>query len=337
MRYRLALLLAAPGLWVAWPAAAGPIDLLKALAPYQQDLEAAAYLQLLDQPREAQRLLATSVFVKDAAGRYQVDAIVRKKPTEPAVMFRLVARDLRGRDLLVLFKPRQSGYSDWATEIAACRLARLLGVAVAPCHERTVPYRVLAAVLKRLPAQHRQRLVWSGEGKTRQIYGFFRLWAPQYKNRIGRLAPSEDNLWRLVAVLQPSYRDAVRRSAVLKRVSDLIVFDYLIGNNDRRNNLGAIRGPTGTVLFPIDFGDGMRRHADEKRFYRRLFGRLQLFRRQLIDNIRHRLSARAMAKVVEGLAPIVAQPSLDALKRRRQLLLERIGKLQRRHGAKLFF
>ena len=302
----------------------------------KQPLSAPVYLKLLDDPELARMVLSQGAWLKDKRGNYWVKTLIRNKPTEPAVMFRLKVsyRDLPPVE--VFFKPRQARYRDWATETVVCRLARELQVEIAPCFERVIARRVLAKAVAKLPAHHRDRLKWEGKDGAR-IFGFFRVWAPAYRRGLGRFEPNSENMLRLVSQLRGG---ATSRgpSALLKRVSDIIVLDYLIYNNDRRNNLGALRGANGLRLFAIDFGDGLSSSPKRKQFFHKLFLRLRWFRQRLIQRIKS-LDRGRVEQLVRGPqgTPLVRPRHVEQLLAQQQKLLGHVKQVVSEDGPKALF
>lgn len=292
-------------------------------------------LRLLREPALARRVLAQGAFVR-RAGRYGT-FMVRNRPKEPALMFRLHVRLAGHPEIDVFFKPQQQGYHDWATETAVCRLANYLGVAVAPCHERRVSRAVLAGILRHVPATHKKRLRWEPDGQ--HIFGFFRLWAPRYRNRLGPYLPSARLLRQLAGSLRVQHRDRVLRSPLHRGLADLFVLDFLVYNNDRRRNLGSLRvGRRGFRLYPIDFGDGLTATPHRKLLCRQLLLQTALFRRALIDKIRG-LTRPQVDKLLTHprLGLLVESAQIKLLFEQRRALLEHVRWVVQRYGPRALY
>ncbi|MCK5800229.1 MAG: hypothetical protein KAI47_23725 [Deltaproteobacteria bacterium] len=292
-------------------------------------------LRLLADPLEARRLLRGARFAA-TGGHHQVHAMLRHGPTSPALMFRIGMLTSDGVAFEAFFKPRQRGYDDWATEIAACRLARALAVTIAPCAEREVPRAVLADALARVPAATRARLRWSSGGRS--IFGFFRLWAPTYRGGLGRRRATASLLGQLASVLRVVNRSRVLASPLHQALSDLFVLDFLLYNNDRRRNLGVLRDGDRLHLYPIDFGDGLTATPKKKRLCRRLLLGTGLFRRRLLLRL-HGLDCAGVRRLLThgrfGL--LVPERQLVLLMRQRRVLLGHIAWVVKRYGDRTLF
>ncbi|MCC6746648.1 MAG: hypothetical protein IT371_03255 [Deltaproteobacteria bacterium] len=304
----------------------------------EQPLENPFVLRLMDDPGLAEEVLARGKLVRPP-GRPAVKALVRKKPTEPSVMFRLGVQLPPHPPVEVFFKPRQRGYRDWATETAVCRLARHLRVRIAPCHERVVPRKALEAALPRVPEQLRENLLWEEGPEGPSLYGFFRVWAPAYVDRLGTHRATRQNLLALASFLAPARREEVRRSALLQEIADVFVLDFLVYNNDRRRNLGSVRhAPDGVRLFAIDFGDGLSASPRKKRLCKALLAELGLFRRTLVERIRH-LTEEQLVTLWHrpNRGWLVEREHVAIVLAQKRRLLEHVARRERQHGAQIYF
>ena len=298
-------------------------------------------LKLLDAPQLAQRILRQGRFVRSGAD-YWVRSITRRQGTaQVALIFRLKV-ELAGYPAVeVFFKPRQRGYPDWATEIGVCRLARHLGIFVAPCTERFVPRAVLGAALAALDPALRARIEWetsaTGAPGEPRVYGFFRLWAPNYIARLGQYRPTERVLQALAGAVAVGNRARVLASRFHRRFAELLILDYLVYNNDRRHNLGMVRGPT-VVLFPIDFGDGLTATPRDKVLCRSLFFRMTLFRRALVERLGALSAQQAVALMRRpGAPPLVARAQVEWMLQQRDEILAHVRWVRKRFGPRVFY
>ncbi len=247
-----------------------------------QPLASKFFMHLLKTPAHTEEVLQRGEVVRQGE-RYQVRVKLRRRKREPATLFWLKVRVGKEAPIEVFFKPEQEGYRDWATEIAICRLAHYLDVRVPPCGERVFKQRVFADILAQIDPSFEKRLVWR-EGK---IYGFVRLWAPAFTHDLGTMKSSRHNLLKLAGLFRLAHLEAVRSNAILHQLSDVILLDFLVNNNDRQWNLGTLRTSSkNLVLFPIDFGDGLFARPSEKHFCDLIFHRLGLFRKTVVQRLR---------------------------------------------------
>lgn len=298
--------------------------------PRSQAVESPALVRLLDDPALARRLLLKGEVVK-RQGRYLVKPFIRRNTY---VLFRVTVKLPGGGEAEVLFKPRQADYRDWATEIAACRLARHLGVVVPPCAERTLHRKVLAAALAKVPAHCQQRLRWRGDS----LYGFFRVWAPGFRHRIGEHRTTRANLLTLAAWLHPRNRARVLRHPLLRRLPGLNLLDYLIYNDDRQWNLGTIRTGAKTLrLFPIDFGEGLSSGLSRRSFSKRIFRRTSLFPARVVKRL-ERLDRAALRRLLRGPdGLLVGERHVGQVLVRRKLALEHVQWATKELGKEVLF
>jgi hypothetical protein len=285
------------------------------------------------------KLLKTAPLVnKSARHAVQVSKIrsYRHYPNDPGVIFRATVQTPGGEPVAGVFKPFQKRYQDGFKELAACRIAAHLSIRQPPCTQRFFKRNELKRALRKVPRKYRRLLIWQKD----RLYGFFRLWAPRYKTRVGRLAPSRDNLLGLAKQIRPRGNCANHR--ICRDMSDLLVFDFLISNNDRQYNVGTIRpGPKKILLFPIDWGDGFTGNAKSmkrKIWYRKAFYSLVRFRRSLIAAIQS-LSRQKLVTLTTGDRgrSLISKFQRDRLMAARKAILKRVKKLQARYGAKIFF
>lgn len=292
-------------------------------------------LRLMKKQALARQILAAGDFVKEG-GKYQVHTIIRKKVDEPAVMFRIEIQMPGYPKLNGFFKPRQTRYKDWATEIAVCRLARHLDIGIAPCYERRIPRYVLKDALRLLPTEHKERLLWDKNGQS--IYGFFRIWAPSFRNRIGQYIPKRSVLRMLALSLSVRNRARVLKSKIHQQLADIFLLDFLVYNNDRRRNLGTILKSNGELLlFPIDFGDGLTAQAGRKLLCKELLMRTGLFRKHVVKKLENLTKGKIKRLFHHSdYGYLVKERQIDILLKQRTFLLKHIKWMKHRFGKRVF-
>lgn len=285
-----------------------------------------------------QLLESSPILKKKGTYKIKVSKIrsVRHYPADPGVIFKITLKGPSNRPISAVFKPFQTRYQDGFKELAACKLAAFLRVRQPPCGERSLTRTQLKKVLSKVPSRYRRMLKWDGN----ELKGFVRLWAPKFKTRIGRLAPSRDKMLALAKQIRP--RGRCRSHAMCRDMSDLFVFDFLISNNDRQYNVGTIRTASKKLLlFPIDWGDGFTGNAKSmkrKIWYRKAFYSLVRFRRSLVQSLK-RLDRATVDKLTSdsGGSPLISTFQRDRLMDAKKKILKRTAKLKKRYGSKIYF
>ena len=288
---------------------------------------------------KGKKLLESSPLLKkNGAYAVKVSKIrsVRHYPADPGVIFKITMKGPSNHPISAVFKPFQTRYKDGFKELAACKLAAFLRVRQPPCGERALTRAQLKKALSKVPSRYRRMLKWNGN----ELRGFVRLWAPKFKTRIGRLAPSRDKMLALAKQIRP--RGRCSNHAMCRDMSDLFVFDFLISNNDRQYNVGTIRtAAKKLLLFPIDWGDGFTGNAKSmkrKIWYRKAFYSLFRFRRSLVQALK-RLNRATVDKLTSDSdgAPLISTFQRNRLMDAKKKILKRTSQLEKRYGSKIYF
>ncbi len=259
----------------------------------------------------------------------------RIHPVDPGVIFRMTLQGPLG-PVAVIFKPFQSRYRDGYVELAACRLASYLGVRQPPCGERILSRKDMQGALAEIPKRYWGLLKWDGDG----LRGYVRLWADRFRRRIGRLTPSRAQMLILAKEIRPG--GACGSLPICRDLSNLLLTDFVVANNDRRFNVGSILTPQNQVLlFPIDWGDalsGGRQGMHRKVWMRKAFFAMRRFDRTLVARLRalDEPSLRRLYSDTSGrllVRPFYLHHSFQVM----QKVLRRIDALHRSMGDKVFF
>jgi hypothetical protein len=231
---------------------------------------------------------------------------------------------------LAYFKPEQTFAAYWYSEVASFHLDRELGLGrVSPVVSRRLTWSTLSQAAGQ---DHRLRELRIGKDNT--IRGAMIAWIEG--DLVPLRTPSGWQQWLSVEApkgeaLEP---DTAERPAEL---SDLIVFDYLIGNLDRwgSDNTNVRTLGTGGPLVFLDNANGfepsrVRTSSLDKRLHA-----VQRFRRRTIDALRG-LDIDALAQRLgrEELAPILDEKQLEAVDTRRKHVLEHAQQMEQRYGKR---
>jgi hypothetical protein len=247
------------------------------------------------------------------------------------------------------FKPEQTFASNWYSELAAYHLDRALGLGrVPPAIGRRIDWELLLARAASDPRLEevvvrkgtvRGSLVWWVPEELLPVElpprweGWLRvdprLGASPYRN------PREyaRNLRRAPALFEPPPPAFADRAAEL---SDLILFDYLIGNLDRwgsgNTNVRVLAGSK--QLIYLDNANGFaQRDAPSKLLEARLTT-LQRFRASTVEALRA-LDLKDFERRLDSdpLAPLLSDAQLAEFAERRRRALDHVASMLREHGA----
>ena len=252
------------------------------------------------------------------------------------------------------FKPEQTYAAHWYSELAAYHIDRELGLGrVPPSVGRRFPWEPLREVAADDP--HIQEVIVDDDGTVR---GCFVWWLPEelvpldpppgweawlriepppaaspyqwishWKRAVRRAPRSETPRVTNSPTPSPSERPA--------ELSDLILFDYLIGNQDRWgggfNNVRTM-GADGPLLFH-DNANGFHLGRRQGRYARAQLHALQRVRRSTIEALeRFDVQSLEARLARDPLAPVLTQRHLADLEQRRQEILDHVNELRATFG-----
>jgi hypothetical protein len=241
------------------------------------------------------------------------------------------------------FKPRTRTHRDgWQREIAAYRIARLLGLTNVP-----------PATARRIPAREiRERLQsdYAGPDTWRELYGVLVpepndevpgaaiYWVPDMSD-LGLDRGRELARWK-TELTQAGPGCAEDRRALCRDLSNMLAFDYLIANWDRFSG-GNVQGITTSegprvVVRDHDVALASSIPSEIHDRVRERLGWTERFSRGLVDSVR-RLDRAAIVRALEtepehATSPLLSDAAIDALLERRETLLSYVGSLVDRYG-----
>ncbi len=249
------------------------------------------------------------------------------------------------------FKPEQTFGANWNSEPAAYYLDRELGLGrVPPAVGRRISWQRLRPYAERDPRLE-EVVVRKGSVRGSLVY-----WIPEDLVRAElpedwpgwlRINPrisgspfhSPGEYWgnkrrrserKLLDPPAPAFAD---RPAEL---SDMVLFDYLIGNLDRwgSNNVNVLVLARSKRLVFLDNANGFELRQKPSKLLEARLSAVQRFRKQTITAIRaldvKRLEARMAS---DPLAPLLSAEQLAALEQRRQRVLDHVAQVEKQYGA----
>lgn len=240
--------------------------------------------------------------------------------------------NLEGEDNAA-FKPQTNRGQRWYGEVAAFRIGRLLNIdRIPPAATRRIRLPILRSLLEH-DEEVLARLNDEGVFRGNSVRGAVMYWVPVINpSEVDRLEELEQwTGWlRQGAAIPPE------RLRLARQVSEMIVFDYLIGNWDRWSGSNVLFGSDNSTLlimdnnaaFNTEFSERLRERLDApllqvERFsaalYRRLIG-------LSAEDIRDEL-----AQETDG-DGLLTEEQIDAVMIRRREIIARIDALIEEHG-----
>jgi hypothetical protein len=240
------------------------------------------------------------------------------------------------------FKPLQiHDQSEPRREIAAYRLDRLLGLGHVPA-AISVGFPMADLIAAAKPAARgvvRRRLGDEANATGDMLFGEISWWVPEIVNaKVGKWRIDENDgidLWR--DELRPSSEMTQEHADIVRQISQMIVFDFVVDNADRWTGSNTKSSPDGKLLYFMDntlsFSKFTQGHLKNRtylqrvgRFSRDLVARLRaLTPTQLTETMGHR-------DVDDQVGALLTDIEVAALLARRDFVISYIDKLIATHG-----
>jgi hypothetical protein len=244
------------------------------------------------------------------------------------------------------FKPEQTNLQSIPRkEVAAYRIDRLLGVgAVAPAFGRTFYLDELLGALDPgfrglLPRLRTEIVTRKNPDDPRRpiVAGEVSWWIPEIDHASigGFRIDTTDGVvtWRRLlragAVIPPESHE------LLRQISAMLVFDFLIDNADRWSGSNARVSPGGKKLYFMDNTLSFSRDPDGHTKNRTYLERTQVFSRRMVERLRALDVERVRATMAEDpgpFVPLISEAELAALMSRRDVILAYVDGLIATHG-----
>lgn len=240
-------------------------------------------------------------------------------------------------DLAAAWKPRTTTHPQgWRAEIAAYRIARLLGFDnVAPVVSRRFRADQIVALLEGDPARWQERAAavrWDADGS---VPGAAIYWIPRMED-LGLESPSAMARW--APWLRQGSPLPAERAGLARDLSNVVVFDYLIANWDRWSgeNLQAL--PGGSRLFVRDhnaaFLEPLPAHLRAR--LAADLERVERFSRGVVEALRTLDEASLREELAQdpenARTPLLDDARIAALLARRAEILRHVDALVAAHG-----
>ncbi|MGH7337578.1 MAG: hypothetical protein ACREI7_08375, partial [Myxococcota bacterium] len=239
------------------------------------------------------------------------------------------------------FKPEQvHPQSNPRREIAAYRIDRLLGInRVPPATGRTFTVAEIVAAVPPSERFKRSRLDEEAIARKGKLRGEVSWWVPVLDGaRIGGFGIDETGgivTWKKALRVGATVPEKDRW--LVRQISNVIAFDFLLDNTDRwsGNNAQVGEGADAKVLYFTDNTLALTGNRKAHRKNRTYLSRVETFSRRLIGRIRALTEAELRAAVEVDPEPfdfLMTDKEIDALMGRRDKLLEYVDALIAEHG-----
>lgn len=237
------------------------------------------------------------------------------------------------------FKPEQiHPQSNPRREIAAYRLDRMLGLnRVPPAVGRTFSVEEIVAAVPPKERHKLSRLDEEAVARKGQFRGELSWWIPVIEPaRVGGFGIDQtDGIVTWKKHLRAGARIPERDAALVRQISDMITFDFLLDNTDRWSGSNAKVSEDGTVLYFMDNTMAVTSNAKGHRKSHTYLSRVQTFSRRLIGAIRALTEDQIRAVLDHDTDPfdfLATRKEIDALMARRDKLIEYVDELIADHG-----
>jgi hypothetical protein len=239
------------------------------------------------------------------------------------------------------FKPEQiHAHSNPRREIAAFRVDRLLGLGrVPPAIARRFPVdQLMGALDPSMRGLLTQRIKEEAVAKDGAIAGEVSWWVPVITDAQIRGFPIDvtDGIVTWRRLLRAGAKIPDRELNLVRQISDMVVFDFLLDNIDRWSGSNTKASPDGKTLFYMDNTmsfSGNREGHSRSHLY---LDRVQTFSRRLIAEVRGldrgKLEAVLVPEKDSPLPFLLTKNEIGALLARRDVLLRYVDDLIAQHG-----
>lgn len=255
--------------------------------------------------------------------------------------FRILIESETGEVITGFFKPRQGNYWDWLKEHHAYNVGRLINAPTVPLVMRYMPRHKFSYFIGKLPIAEQENFKWEG-AKHDKLRGAFKYWVPSYRHRtFGSRVIGETYMTEIASSLHPANKKKLREEYDLYlQLGRGIVFDYLIINEDRPENLGTILMPDGTYhMVLIDNGLALGVEHKGRTVMKNMFLKMRIFPRDMIDGIRALEKDQIEQMFRPEDDPVFWLPEVIAEQfwKRRQVILDRVDRYHQMYGDVIWF
>jgi len=239
------------------------------------------------------------------------------------------------------FKPAQTNYQTVPRkEVAAYRISRLLGLSsVQPAIGRAFPAEQIFTSVTASSREYLPRLRSEIIREQGMIVGELSWWIPTIQSVMvdGFPVDSVDGIVSLKRYLDVGATIPEEQRTLMRQISNMLVFDFLINNSDRWSGGNVKVSEDGETLFFMDNTLSFSPHPRAERRVRLYLQRTRTFSRRLIEALRNLdedVVRQALAEDPGAFEFLLTEQEIDAMFSRRDIALAYVDELIAQHGEK---
>jgi len=306
-----------------------------------QEVADPSELEYLTDHARTNEILAKAAWAKVDGEKTLVPMIRVRVADGTSYRFRILLDAGEGEVITGFFKPRQSNYWDWIKEIHAYNIGRMIDAPTVPTVMRFMKKQKFSYFLGKITKQLQDNFKWEGKQKDR-LRGAFKYWVPTYRHRtFGKRVIGETYMTEIAKSLHPVNKKKLREEYDLYlQLGRGIVFDYLVINEDRPENLGTILMPDGTYhMVLIDNGLSLGVEHGGRTVMKDMFKEMLIFPRDMIEKLRvmDEDEVSAMLRPEDDQVMMLPEVCVKQLWKRRAFILDRVDTLHEKYGDVIWY
>lgn len=287
------------------------------------------------------KILAEAKWAKVPGEKTLVPMIRVRKIDGTSYRFRILLEAGEEEVITGFFKPRQANYWDWLKEIHAYDIGRKIGAPTVPTVMRFMKKQKFSFFLGKITKELQDNFKWEGKPKEK-LRGAFKYWVPSYRHRtFGKRIVGETYMTEIAKSLHPMNKKVLRQEYDLYlQLGRGIVFDYLIINEDRPENLGTILMEDGSYhMVLIDNGLALGVEHGGRTVMKNMFKLMHIFPKDMIDLIREldEEEIASMMRPEDDKVMMLPEVCVKQLWKRRQYILDRVDKYHEMYGDVIWY
>ena len=306
-----------------------------------QEVADPSELEYLTDHARTNKILAEASWAKVKGEKTLVPMIRVRIADGTSYRFRILLEAGEGEVITGFFKPRQNNYWDWIKELHAYDIGRLIGAPTVPTVKRFMSKHKFSYFLSKITKELQDNFKWEGKKKD-QLRGAFKYWVPTYRHRtFGKRIIGETYMTEIAKSLHPMNKKVLREEHDLYlQLGRGIIYDYLIINEDRPENLGTILMPDGTYhMVLIDNGLALGVEHGGRTVMKNMFKAMRIFPKDMIDRIRalDEDEVSAMLRPEDDKVMMLPEVCVKQFWKRRQFILDRVDSFHEKYGDVIWY
>jgi len=246
-----------------------------------------------------------------------------------------------GKYVRAQLKIPQRYFNDWRYELMAYRLGRKLGFILPPTVLRRLKKVDFKRIIPPVSDEILQLIEWKKRGGL-WVEGTLRYWVETLKpGVIGGRKGDEEYILKIAKSLHPLNRkELITVTPVYLEIGRMIVFDYIINNNDRPGNLGTFILPNGEeklILFDhgLSFGKEKGSQGRSKAF----FDLMEMMPQDLTEKLKNLTKEELKNILFSDIGEKMDEDEshLTEIMKRRDIVIQKAERLSLKYGNEAFY